>query len=705
MWLFMSADVYALLVGINDYAPSVGRLYGCLNDVDHFHDYLTGSFARDALHIEVLKDADATRANVIERFRRHLGRAGAGDTVVFQYSGHGARWKSAHEFRRFFPDGKDEGLVCYDSRQPGGFDLADKELAVLIAEAAGNGAHVAVILDCCHSGSATRSADDFTQLRARQTHEVFDERPLESYLDGHYAALRTRGQPLNIPAGRHVLLGACQRVQKAWEGQDRRGVFSSTLLEVLDRSEAGISYADLFVRCRAAVRKRADNQDPQFETYGNFNAYHGFLGRRASHAARRYSVYFANNGWQVDCGALHGLPSDPDRPVELALYPESDRSQLAGYAATIQVGAQRSDLKLLDMDADPSARYQAEIIGLPVPPLAVCLEGDAKGTDSFATFLAASDDRSLGICLLTDAPEGTRYTLSAENDSYLLRLRDTGKLIQGARGQTEQAAEYMSAVLKRIAAWERAVVLRNPSTKMNPDDVQFRFCELLGDDETEPYEYPSSDITIDIGKQNGDWKVVRGTLKANNRAQQPLHMLLVHFADDYGIQVLYNERVEPTESDFTVTLDGNAMFNLALEKSEGDQAVHTFKLIVSTEKVDDFLLGQDPLEIGRIVEFRATRGTKGLTFGPPRTKLLHENEWFTKDLHVKLVRQLDRVAGTDVKLANGRITIKAHPSLRAGISLSSAKNGNAQRRDKPRHLPGTRTSRDGTAELFRHARR
>jgi len=669
----MSTDIYALLVGINDYAPSVGRLYGCLNDVDHFHDYLTDTFDRDALHIEVLKDADATRANVIECFRQHLGRAGAGDTVVFQYSGHGARWKSANEFREFFPDGKDEGLVCYDSRQPGGFDLADKELAVLIAEAASSGAHLAMILDCCHSGSATRSADDFTQLKARQTHEVHDERPLETYLDGYYAALSKRGQPLNIPASRHILLAACQRVQKAWEGQDRSGVFTSTLLGVLDKSGPDITYADLFVRCRAAVRKRADNQDPQFETYGNFNAHHGFLGRSDSHTARRYSVYFANNGWQVDCGALHGLPSDPDKPVELALYPESDRSRLVGYAATIQVGAQKSDLRLLDMEAEPSARYQAEIIGLPVPPVPVLLEGDARGIDLFQQFVAASDDRSLGISLLTDAPEGTSYALRAEDDGYLLKTRDTGKLIQGVRGYTQQAAEYMLSILKQIAAWERAVALQNRSTRMNPDDVQFKFCESLGDDDGELHEYPGDDITIDIVKKNGGWSVVRGTLKANNRSQQPLHLMLVHFADDYGIQVLYNEPVEPTAADFTVTLDGNAMFNLALEDREGDQAAHTFKLIVSTEKVDDFLLGQDPLEIGHVHDPRATRSTRGLSFGPPQKKLVYQNEWFTKDLHIKLARQLDRVTAKDATLANGRITIKGHSSLQAGISLSAAK--------------------------------
>ncbi len=663
----MSKDIYALLVGINDYSPAVGRLSGCLNDVDHFHQYLTENFDRSRLHIEILKDADATRPNIIQQFRSHLSKAKANDVAVFQYCGHGARWKSARPFEQFYPDGKDEGLVCYDSRGPGGFDLADKELAVLLAELAKNEPHIAVILDCCHSGSATRSADDFTQGKCRQTHEVPEERPLESYLDGYYARLHKRGMSLEIPASRHILLAACQRIQKAWEGKDHRGVFTSTVLEALGKSGPDISYADLFVRCRAAVHKRADNQDPQFETYRGFNAYSGFLGGQSSQTARRYSVYFENNGWRVDCGALHGLPSDPDKNVELALYQESDRTQVAGHAATTQVGPQKSELMLLDMSGDTSIRYQAEITSLPVPPLVVYLVGEAKGTQSLQRFLADAEDPSSGIALITDGSQGARYTLSAENDCYLLKLRETGKLVQGAKGYTKEAADYMFAILKRVATWERAMELQNRSTQMNPDDVQFKFRELLGNGQQ--HEYPGTEITIDISKEDNDWKVVRGTLQANNRSSQTLHLLLVHFSEDYGFQPLYNEPLDHTDSDFTITLDGNAIFNLALEESEGDRAIHTFKLIVSTEKVDDFLLGQEPLKLGEIVTPSATRG---LSFGTPRKKLVHENEWFTKDLHVKLVRQLDRVSTKDTSLANHQIKIKGHPSLQAGINLSAA---------------------------------
>ncbi len=677
-----SSKIYALLVGINDYSPAVGKLRGCLNDVDRIHDYLRDTFDPPALRIEVLKDSDATRGNIIDQFRTHLCKAGADDVVLFQYSGHGARWKSAEAFKAFYPDGKGEGLVCFDSRVSGEYDLADKELAVLLAEVAERNPHIAVVLDCCHSGSATREADDFTQLNARYTHEVFEERPLDSYLDGFYVALHKDGGSLMIPSSKHILLAACERTQKAWEGKDHRGVFSNTLLDVLDKSGNDITYADLFTRCRAAVRKYADNQTPQFETYRSFNAYSGFLGRHASYKARRYSVYFEKNDWKVDCGALHGLPSDPDKNVELALYPELERSRLAGHATTTQVGAQKSDLKLTDFEGDSSARYQAEITGLPVPPLAVSVEGDETGTRVLQDFLTTSADHSYGVSLFTDAEKGAYYTIHAEDDRFLLKYRETDQVIQGAEGYNEEASDYLFSVLKRVADWERALVLQNHATKMHKEWVDFKFFELL--DKDDEHEYPGCEITLDILRENKGWKTIRGKLKATNRLVQPLHMALVHFSDDFGIQVVYNERVEPTDSYFTLTPFGHAEFRATLKEGEGEEAIHRLMLIVSTEKIDDFLLSQDPLKIGEIVNYRsreAQRGLesekamKGLDFGEPRKKLVHENEWFTKTLSLKLIRQLDRVSPKDTSVANRQITIKGHPSLEAAISLSAAKTG------------------------------
>ena len=109
-----------------------------------------------------MANGQATRQGIIDAWRSHLGQAGPGDVALFYYSGHGSQENAPPEFWDFEPDRQNETLVCYDSRSSDGWVLADKELAQLISEVAANGPHFTVILDCCHSGSGTRDADEVT---------------------------------------------------------------------------------------------------------------------------------------------------------------------------------------------------------------------------------------------------------------------------------------------------------------------------------------------------------------------------------------------------------------------------------------------------------------------------------------------------------------------------------------------------------------
>jgi hypothetical protein len=673
----VSSQVYALLVGINAYPPEVGALSGCVNDVDHFHDYLVRNVDKSRLGIQVLKDAEATRDQLIRAFRDHLGQAGPDDVAVFHFCGHGARWASAKAFLDFYPDGKDEGLVCIDSRGPGGYDLADKELAVLIAEVADRGAHVAVILDCCHSGSGTRGVDAFRGLRARVTHEVTQERPLESYLDGHYARLSALGTPLWIPASSHILLAACERTQLAQESPDNSGVFTSTLIEVLNKSGGDLTYADLFMRCRAAVHSRADDQNPQFETAGSFSAASGFLGRRASQTARRYSVYCEQGRWRMDAGAIQGVPTDPDKPVALRLYPEDDQARVAGSASTVQVGPQKSEITL-GFASPASVRYRAEITSLPVPPLLVSFDGPAIQRDTLQQTLG--DDGSVGVAL-TDVLNAGTYVLREEEGRLLLLQCETDLVVQGAGlgSGLEPAARLLLPALKQVAQWERGLGLRNPGTAMDVSLVDFHYAERLAG--AAEHVHAGDDIVLDLVKSGRDWAEIRGAVRARNRTAQTLHLALVYFSREYGIHILSNDPLEPGERWATLWgADPKDYFYL----DDGlDESVERFKLIVSTEKIDDFLLSQDDLVLGHVESptREAQRdGTRGIGSVRSRQKLVHQNEWFTRDLRIRVVRRLDAVGQQDLAIAGGQIVVKAHPKVQAQVSLASAKTVQATAR-------------------------
>ncbi len=86
------------------------------------------------------------------------------------------------------------------------------------------------------------------------------------------------------------------------------------------------------------------------------------------------------------------------------------------------------------------------------------------------------------------------------------------------------------------------------------------------------------------------------------------------------------------------------------------------KLILSTERVDDFLLELDPL-----TDTRGFGAAGDMGAAKPAT-----DDWFTKDLHARIVPQLDVVGTQPVTVAGGQVTIGAHPSVTATVSLSTA---------------------------------
>ena len=660
------SKLYALLVGINDYPSPTAKLGGCLNDLGNAHDYLTSEFADAA--VVVLKDGEATRANVIEQFRKHLGQAGSGDVAMFQYCGHGARATAAPEFHQFDLDDRDQGLVLIDSRlRDDTYDFADKELALLIAELAAKDPHVALILDCCHSGSGTRAIDDGPQVGVRTTTGRPTPRPLETYLDGQYAAMLKAGQPLAVPIGRHMLIAACTRDQKAKEyGDTPKGYFTTAFYDVLRKSGADISYAELFVRARAAVRQAVrdtgvSDQEPQFEPAAGFDAYAGFLGRAARTARKTYGVARRDAGWQVECGAIQGLPTDPAVPVLLTLHPEGDLATIAGTARATSVGAMTSAIAL-DFEANPIARFAAEVSSMPQAPMLVAFDGDAAARATLEAALAG--DELVNVVLAArGADDG--FVIAVEGTALTLRQVDTGTMIKSVAIGSGEWAKPMVAALGHVAQWRRSLTLANPRPRLDPAKVDFEFVEQRGDGS--PLVHTGPDLTIELIKVGDKWPRRTGQLRLRNRTGQPLHYALVVYSPDYGVKVMANEQIVASEDYQTIlipnqagTPDPNVFFSI----DRGDETIEQLKVIFSTERVDDFLLDLEPMT--------DERGFGSASDPDEDAAKPISNDWLTKDLRVKIVRRLDQVGPAPLTLADGQVTIDPHPSVTANVSLSTA---------------------------------
>jgi hypothetical protein len=148
---------FALLIGIDDYPGDRVDLAGPSHDVDLMRDVLVKRLGYGPRDVLILRDKQATRANVVRAIRQHLGRAGAKGSAFLYYSGHGLKLDEGNvavtgDADPETSDGQDEALFLAD-----GSVLVDDELASLRESL--HARQVVFVFDSCFSGESNLAGE------------------------------------------------------------------------------------------------------------------------------------------------------------------------------------------------------------------------------------------------------------------------------------------------------------------------------------------------------------------------------------------------------------------------------------------------------------------------------------------------------------------------------------------------------------------
>lgn len=237
-----------LACGNNLYPGAPGNdLQGCLNDVADVA-YTLGMWG---YQVEKLENAQATRANIINRLNQLIINSKPGDFTAFYYSGHGTRIPDSSGDEG---DGWDEAIACYDF--PYGV-VRDDEFRALFAKLPA-GVTCNAIYDTCHSGTMTRLLGG--PGRVKSIPYPPDVSPPEK-------------PKAIIPGLKERVWSACRADEYAYEIWLRtpdiiyRGGFTYFLCDVL-RSTPGLpmAFADQIIReVHARLTALGSPQEPQLE--------------------------------------------------------------------------------------------------------------------------------------------------------------------------------------------------------------------------------------------------------------------------------------------------------------------------------------------------------------------------------------------------------------------------------------------------------
>ena len=256
----------ALLMGVNQYT-AVPPLRGSVNDVEFLREVLTSRFGFQAKDVETLIDQQATRAGILSALDRLAARSEEGDLVYIHFSGHGSQIKDQNGDEE---DGMDETIVPQDGRTPGVADITDDEIGEKLKKIRAKS--VIVVLDSCHSGTATRalgaksSADQL--LGGLTPRYVPPDERLELYAEGPAQARSV----VPLVSSHHILFTGAAFNEEALDGpidHKSRGLFSYSLATSLSHAAPTATPREIFagveqeferIRGQLNLRKMPDPQ-------------------------------------------------------------------------------------------------------------------------------------------------------------------------------------------------------------------------------------------------------------------------------------------------------------------------------------------------------------------------------------------------------------------------------------------------------------
>ena len=533
----------ALLIGINKYR-SVPKLQGSLNDIETMRQILITRWGFSDKQITMVTDEAATRAGMLAALEQLVKEAGPNDTVYVHYSGHGSQVEDLNGDEP--EDHLDETLVPQDGRSGDVRDITDDELDAIFARMRAKTAMI--VLDSCHSGTATRSLDIRTRSIPRDTR-------IDIYRKAEDAKPKTRAI-VPVVTSRYVVMTGAASHQEALDGPvDGRyhGFFTYSLSKSLSQVPAGASPREVFLGVERELKRiqahfgRSSMPEPQLEAPPNLIEA-ALLGAPVT-GNPSGSQLPARLPWlEVQAGSggmvtlVNGTLLGAAAGSTWSLYPPGETRFAPGRALAVA-----SVTHLNGKDA--VAKLQASAGKIPSGARAIALLPAPTGQRIPIRILDVPPDRrgvieqtlrtNIKDVDLVGPEQPARFAVDMEGDTVRLLAAD-GLEVVGAFGVNEPWGAGVATVVSRSSNASELLTLDNPSSQLKVDvrvasagkaksSVSTRGIKVVADTQAAKYR---------IRKQ-GKPRTDQNSLQLEVRVSSDSYVTIVDVDSEGGVNLLF----------------------------------------------------------------------------------------------------------------------------------------------------------------------
>ncbi len=367
--MLFATEKRALIVAVGTYPSSSGwNNLSSANDAELMKGVLILQGFKNS-NINIIKDEKATNRNILKALDQMIAQSSSGDVVVFHFSGHGQQITDLNDDEL---DCYDEALIPYDaplkpSNQYGGenhiIDDALNKYLLLLRKKVGAKGDVIFLLDACHSGTATRSANENSVYRG--TTVKFELPKKSSTKQGQDVSSFSEQPIMSNPSVENlspfVVISASGQSELNMEIKDGNGKGYGPLTlavgKVLSTNSSNLSYSTFFELTRnemCTLFMGKHQQNPQLE--GDINR--ELFGGKYNAAPNHCKVIDQINSTKVliNMGELSGLSMG----YEIAFYPINStlrkKQDLIGTGIVSKVNLADSEVKLILPGMNPKLK-------------------------------------------------------------------------------------------------------------------------------------------------------------------------------------------------------------------------------------------------------------------------------------------------------------------------------------------------------------